>query len=123
MGNNMCPYAVVIGGRYTYFIGNHYKFVENNKTEQGTLVNVTNDSLDPFDQHLEKCDGDSFKTIGRSLIHTYWPFEEGGDLVEEDEDDNDLIVGDEDGDLEVTNFCNGNNQMIKIFNQNGCYML
>ena len=39
MGNNMCPYAIVIGEKYTYFINDHYKFIENNKIAAGILLN------------------------------------------------------------------------------------
>ena len=93
---------------------------ENDKIEEGTLLNATNDSIDPFDYHLGKCGEDSFKTLEHSEIHTFYPHneedEEGedGDLVEEDE---------ENEDLSEANYCNGNNEMVKVFNQKGiiCY--
>ena len=69
MGNNMCPYTVVTGEKYTNFISIHYKFFENGKLEEGTLLNATNDSLDPFVYHLGKCGVFSFKTLERSQIH------------------------------------------------------
>ena len=49
MGNNMTPYVFAVGSRYTYFISKHYKFFENDKIEEGTLLNSSNDSLDPYD--------------------------------------------------------------------------
>ena len=55
MGNNICPYTSVLGEKFTYYISTHYKFNENDKIEEGTLLNATNDSLDLFDYHLEKC--------------------------------------------------------------------
>ena len=55
MGNNMIPYAIMVGERYTYFLYHPYKFIENNKIEENTLLNTTNNSLDPYDYHLEKC--------------------------------------------------------------------
>ena len=60
MGNNMIPYAIMIGEKYTYFL-DRYNFFENNKIEEGTLLNTTNTSWDPFDYHLEKCGIDSLK--------------------------------------------------------------
>ena len=36
MGNNMIPYAIMIGERYTYFLYYRYKFIENDKIEEGT---------------------------------------------------------------------------------------
>ena len=63
MGNNMIPYAIMIGERYTYFLYYRYKFIGNDKIEEGTLLNATNTSLDPYDYHLEKCGIDPFKKI------------------------------------------------------------
>ena len=54
MGNNMTPYTFAIGEKYTYFISTRYTYIENDKMEEGTLLNATNDSLDPFDYHLGK---------------------------------------------------------------------
>ena len=73
---------------------------------------MTNNSLDPFD--LKKCGIDSFKKLECSQIHTFYPHDEE-DIEDED---NDLV--EEDEDLIDTNFCNGNNEVVKIFNQ---YML
>ena len=111
MGSNMIPYAYVIGEKYTYFIYHRYKFIENDKREEGTLLNGTDGSLDPYDYHVEKCGVDAFKKLERSLIHTFWfGHGEDDDLVEEDmvEEDENLIEPD---------YCNGNNEVVKIFNQ------
>ena len=107
MGNNMIPYTFAIGEKYTYFIHNHYKFFDNKKTEEGTLLNATDASLFPFDNHVEKCGIDSFKTLERSHIHTFWSEDEDDEDVEEDEEDEDLIK---------TQYCNWNNEVIKNFN-------
>ena len=71
MGNNMIPYAFIIGEKYKYFIYNRYKIIESNKIEDGILLNTINGSLDPFDYHLEKCGVDSFEKLERSLIHFF----------------------------------------------------
>ena len=114
MGNNMCPYAIIIGEKYTYFLDHHYKFIENDKIEEGSLLNTTNTSLDPFDYHLEKCGIDSFKKLERSLIHSFWPGH-GEDIEDDDLVEEDIVEGNED--LIETQYFNGNNEVVKIFNQ------
>ena len=69
MGNNMCPSATIIGEKNTYSVDNHYNFVENDKIEEGTLINVKNTSLDPYDYHVGKNNVDSFKNLEQSLTH------------------------------------------------------
>ena len=81
IGNNMCPYTIAIQEIYTYFISSHYKFIENDKIEEGIFLNATNSSLDPFNYHLGKCGVDSFQTLERSQIPTFYPH------VEDTEDD------------------------------------
>ena len=63
MGNNMIIYAIILGEKYTYFLYNRYKFIENDKIEEGILLNATNNSLDPYDYHVEKCGKDAFKKL------------------------------------------------------------
>ena len=113
MGNNMIPYTFPVGDKYTYFLSSHYKIIQNDKIEEGTLLNATNDSSDPFDYHLGKCGVDSFKTLEHTQIQAFYPHEEDeekedGDLVAEDEGNEDLIE---------SNYCNGTKEVVKIFNQ------
>ena len=54
MCNNMTPYVFTQGSRYSYFISTHYIFIENDKIEEGTLLNSSNDGLDPYDDHHSK---------------------------------------------------------------------
>ena len=110
MGNNMVPYAIIIGEKYVYFIAHHYKFIEK-KIEEGTLLNSTN--MYPYDYQLDKCGVDSFKKLERSLIHSFWAGV--GEDIEDEEDEEDEI--EEDDDVIETNYCNGNNEVVKIFNQ------
>ena len=112
MGNNMISYTFAVVEKYTYFISTQYKFIENDKIEKVTLLNATNDSLDPFDYHLEKCGIDSFKKLESSRIHIFYRHIEED---EEDEDDDDLV--EEDIDLIESNFCNGTDEVIKFFTQ------
>ena len=117
MGKNMCPYATMVREKNTYFISYLYKIVENAKIEEGTLLNAANNNLDPFVYHHAKCGKDSFKKLERNKIHSCWSHDvedEIVDLVVEDEDD---VLVEEDEDLIETNFCNGNNEVDKSFNQ------
>ena len=79
------------------------------------MLNATNDNLDPFDYQLGKCGVDSFKTLEHIRIHTCWPRDD--QEYEEDIKDGDDDLVEEEEDLIETNFCNGNNEVVKIFNQ------
>ena len=116
MGNNMIPYAIMVGEKYTYFLYHRYKFIENNKIEEGTLLNATDRSLDPFDYHLEKCGIDSCKKLEYSLIHTCWPGH-GEDIENEDDDFVGEDIVEEDKNLIETPYLNGNNEVVKTFSQ------
>ena len=107
----MCPYALAIGAKYTYSIAHQYKLIENDTIEEGTLLNATNNNLDPFLYHLRKCGKDVFKKLDRSQIHSYWPLDEEDEIV--DLDDEEI----EDEDSIKTSYCNGNNEVFKISNQ------
>ena len=106
MGNNIFPYAIMIGERYNYFLYYRYNFIENDKIEENTLLNATNDSLDPFDYHVEKCGIDSFKKLERSLIHTLYS--------SHGENENNIQ---EDIDIHELEYTNGDNKIVKVFNQ------
>ena len=75
-------------------------------------MNATNNSLDPFDYHLEKCGADSFETLEVSQIHTIYP-----DMVEDEEEEDDNVVVEEFNDPVEPNYRNGTNKVVKIFNQ------
>ena len=87
MGNNMVPYAIILGEKNTYFLYHRYQFIEKNKIEEGTLLNATNNSLDPYDYHTEKCGIDAFKKSENELIHTSWLGHRDGDGEVEDDSD------------------------------------
>ena len=117
-GKILCPYVILVGEKYTYFISNPYKFIENDKIEKETLLNGTNNNLDPFLYHLGKCGVDSFKKLEYSQIHSCWPHDdkedENVDLIVEDEDE---VLVEEDEDLIETNYCNGTIEVVRTFNQ------
>ena len=106
MGNNKTPYTFAIGANYTYFISTLHKFIENDKIEEGVLLNATINSLDPFNYHLGKRSVDSFETLEHTQIYTCWP---GVEECEEDEDNED--VG-ETEDMIETIHCDGNNEVV-----------
>ena len=116
MCNNMIPYASILGENYTYFLHHRYKLIENDENQEGTLLHATNTSSDPYDYHLEKCGVDSFKKLEHILIHTFWPGH-GEDLENEDDISDVEDEVEEDGDLIETSYTNGNNEVVKIFNQ------
>ena len=64
--------------------------------------------MDPYDYHIGRCGVDSFKKLDHSLIHSFWPGHG------EDVDDDDLVVED----IVEAQYFNGNNEVVKIFNQN-----
>ena len=112
MGNNMIAYPIAVGEKFTYFLYNRWKFLENDKIEEGSLLNRINNSLDPFDYHVEKCGADFFKKLECSLIHTYWPDRrvDDDDVVEED-------VLEQEENLIETPYLNGDTEVVKIFNE------
>ena len=63
MGNKMFPFTFAIGDKYTYFLSTHYNFIENDKIEEGMLLNASNNSLDLNDCHLSKNGLDCFKKL------------------------------------------------------------
>ena len=106
MGNNMIPHAIMIGERYTYFLYHRYKFIENDKILEGSLLNASHSSQDSYDYHIERCGIDSFKKIDHSLIHTFW----SGHGEDQNENVEDVI-------LIEPSYTNGNKEDVKIFNQ------
>ena len=108
MGNSMIPHGIMIGERYTYFLYHRYEFIGNDKIEEGTLLNVTNISLDPYDFHLEKCGIDSFNQLERSLFHTFWSGH--GEVI-----DDDLV--EEEINIHEIEYTLGDNEIVKVFNQ------
>ena len=115
MGNNMIPYTFAVGKQYTYFISTHYKFLENDKIEEGKLLNSSNDSLDPNDYHLSKNGLDCFKKlIECNRIHSSWFSMESGDMEEIVEDEENV---EEDVNVQELEYTDGSNEVVKIFNQ------
>ena len=116
MGNNMIPFVITVGEKYTYFLYRRYKFIENDKIEEGILLSLTNNSSDPSDYHVEKCGIDAFKKIENELIHTSWPgLRDGDGEVEDDSDVEDVV--EENEDLIETIYTNGNNEMVETYSQ------
>ena len=116
MGNNMVPYGIIEGEKFTYFLYDRYKFVENDKIKEGSLLNATNTSLYPYDYQVEKRGLDSFKKLEHSFIHTCWPCH-GEDIeIEDDVSDVEDEVDEEENLIEIT-YANGNNEVVKIFIQ------
>ena len=113
----MIPYTFAIGENYTYFLSSQYKFIENDKIQEGTLLNSSNDSLDPYEYHLSKNGLDCFKKLLEcSRFHSNWLSMECGDMEEIIEEDIEEDVEEDDNlhELESTDGCN---KVVKNFNQ------
>ena len=119
MGKMMTPLSCAVGEKYTYFKSIHYKFIENDKIEGDTLLNLSSKSFDPFDYHVSKNGLDCFeKLLDSNRIHYPWRDLESGimdeivgkmePLVEDVEENLDIR------ELEDTTRCN---KVVKIFNQ------
>ena len=96
MGNNLIPYAFAIGEKYTYFIYHRYKFIENEKVSGSVLEMMTANSMDPYDNLVEKYDKDVFKRMEANRIHSSWAGRENGRIAgyvtdEEDEEEEDIV--------------------------------
>ena len=114
----MIPYTIILGKKFTNFLYNRYKFIENNKIEEETLLNATNTSLDPYGYHAEKCGLDSCKKLEHSLIHTCWPVHgENEDDISDVEKTVEEVEVDGYEDLIETHYLKGNNEMFKFFYQ------
>ena len=68
--NNMVSYIIAVGEEYTYFIADLYKFIENGRTEPGSLLYHGNNSRNPFDYHPAKCSENCFGKLNYERIHT-----------------------------------------------------
>ena len=55
MGDKMNPTPIAIRKNYTYFLSNHCKNAENDRIEEGTLVNDTPNSLESSDVRVFRC--------------------------------------------------------------------
>ena len=90
MGNKNTFYVFVVGSQYSYFIWTHYKFIENDKIVEGTLINSSNDGLDPYDYHLSKNGLVCFKKLLEcNRIHSSCPRMKCGfmeEIIEDEED-------------------------------------
>ena len=121
MGNNMTPYVFAVGSKYTYLKSTRYKFIENDKIQEGTLLNSSNDSLDPYDYQLRKNGMDCFeKLLDCNRMHCSRPGKECGFMEEivEDEDEEDAEEdGEEDVNLHELEYTDGNNDAVKSFSQ------
>ena len=122
MGNKVIPYTFAVGEKLTYFISTPYKFIENDKTQEGMLLNSSNDSLDPYDYDLSKYGLDCFKKFSDcNRIHSSWLTKESAYMEESFEDKVDIVnvLEDvpEDVNIPKLEYNDGSNEVVKIFNQ------
>ena len=91
------------------------------KIEEGTSLNSTNNSLDPFDYHLAKRGDGAFKTMESNQIHSFF----GNEEADEADDEEDIRGAqrelddwvEEQRNFDKPAYCDGSNEVVKIFNQ------
>ena len=105
MSNSMTAFSIDVGEKYTYFIPNHCKLIEDDKVEEGTLLNESVINNDPYAYHLANCGAGAFKTVEYSRVHTYY--------LNKEEDDVDEVLVEEQEHSFKPDYCNGNNEMVK----------
>ena len=107
MGNIMIPYTFAVGEKYKYFISTHYKFIGDDKIQEGNLLNSSNDSLVPYDYHLSKNGKDCFKKfLEGNLTPSNWLSMECGDMEETIKEDIEEDVQ-EDGNIQELQYTDG----------------
>ena len=121
MGNKMIPYTFAVGEKYTYYISTHNKFTENDRIQEGILLNSSNDCLNHCGYHLSKNGLDCFRTLLLSnTSHNSWPGIECG-FMEEIVVDEEVVEDEEDVQEDVNihelEYTDGSNKVVKIFNQ------
>ena len=60
MGKKKIRTTIAVGEKQVYFISDHYNIIQNKKVEEGTLLNSTNNSVDPYVHHVLKSGEDAF---------------------------------------------------------------
>ena len=111
MGNNTTPFVFAVGEKYIHFISTHHKCIENDKTGEGTLLNSSNDSLDPNNYHLEKSGSDCFKKVLEcNRIQSCLPVKECGFMEEFVEDEENVTI-------QELKYTDGSNEVVKNFRQ------
>ena len=122
MGNNACPYSILVGEKYTFFIDHQYNFSENDKIEENTLLKTIDGSIDPINYHVEKCCVNSSISKECELIHTFWLGVGVGKFgvqdVEDFEDVEDMVE-----DVVEPNYYNGINAVVKFLFKNVLYVM
>ena len=115
MGNNMTLYTFAVCEKYTKFVSTHYKFIENDKIEEGMLLNSSSDSLDPYDCHLSKNGWDCLKRLLEcNQIHSPWPgiaFSNMEEIAGDEEDIEEVVK------IHEKEYTDGCNEVVKSFNQ------
>ena len=119
MGKITTPHSFAVGEKFTYFKSTHYKFIENEKIDDGTLLNLSSNSFDPFYYHVSKNGLNCFKKLlDCNRNHSPWPDMKSGGMEETVEDDEDVEEDDEEKvDIRELEYTSGSNEVVKIFNQ------
>ena len=63
MGRNLIPYRIAVGEENVYFLSPHYKYTKKVNIKDSELLKTNENSVDPFDYHLEKPGPNCFKSL------------------------------------------------------------
>ena len=55
MGINLTPFSIAIGDENIYYLTPHFKFIKKKKINDSELLNSSESSVDPFDDHVSNC--------------------------------------------------------------------
>ena len=62
-GNNLIPTSIAIGEKNPCLLSDYCKYIENDRIEERTFLNSTDNSVHPFDSHSLNCGQNVFKEI------------------------------------------------------------
>ena len=77
MGKNLTHYSIAVGAKNIYFLTPHFKFIEKEMIDDNEMMKSSENSVNPFHYHLEKCSLDCFKKLlEHNQIHSSQPEED-----------------------------------------------
>ena len=102
------PYSTVLGGKHTFFLFDHYEFIEKGDFEEGTFLNSTNDSVHPDDYHVLKCGESMFTKMKLEVNLSFYEYDDEEMSLE---DEGEIV-----GETELGYYI-GSIEKVKLFNQ------
>ena len=93
----------------------YYKFIESRKIREGSLSNSTEDTVDPYDNHVLNCGENAFTEMKLEAKLSYYKYDDESSwraqrVLEERAEEEDV-------DGTELKYCNGSKAVVKFFNQ------